>query len=116
MFVRHRQIVLPVAIAGIGLRTAFHDGEARRIRGQGGRQLALRHLQAANSIVRARQIALPVGIAGVQPRQAVRDSLFRLIGGQRSRQIALRLLCVADPLVRHRQIVLSADAGWLLHQ
>ena len=46
--VRHRQVALPVRIAGIGLCQAVGDGEIRLIGGQRSGQIALRHLHVAD--------------------------------------------------------------------
>ena len=69
LVVQHRQIALPVGVAGIGLRQPLHDGEAVAVGLQRTRKVTLRHLHVADLVVQHRQIVLPAGVAGIGLRQ-----------------------------------------------
>ena len=98
----------------IGLRQLVSDREARLIGGQGGRQIALRHLHVADLVTRQRQIALPAGIAGIGLRQLVSDR-EALPEGTKCRPNALRQAGNEAPLtVRQRPRSLRQRVKYLL--
>jgi hypothetical protein len=69
----HREVALPLGIAGVGFRQPLADGEVGLIGFERAYKLALRLLNLGDPVVAHREIALPARVAGAgfcQPNES----------------------------------------------